>query len=221
MDANAWVTLGLATWGSTLSTWLAIRQVRRDRPALRLFVSPASHPSGRLEAAWSVRVANPTSRPIEVTTVALVDHKGLQASMEDPIPPIEVRVQNRVVDGMPVILGDGESLDVILPEPLPERFPRGAWAFDSFHRLHHVAYPPKRSKVLGHAARLLYTVRDAAGQRLHTRGWKQRESEREQLEWRARRVVNRGGVMIVPPREPFAWEQDDLSTDPDDDDRAF
>ena len=77
--------------------------------------------------------ANPSSRPIEVTTVALVDHNGLQASMEDPVRPIEVRVQGRIVHGMPVILGDSESLDVILPEPLPERAPRGAWALDSFH----------------------------------------------------------------------------------------
>ena len=129
MDVSEAATLAVAIWGAGLSTFLAVRQIRRDRPALRLFISPTQHPSGRLEAAWRVRVANPTSRPIEVTTVALIDQHGLQASMEDPVPPIEVRVQGRVVSGMPVILGDGESLDVILPEPLPERRPRGAWAF--------------------------------------------------------------------------------------------
>ncbi len=206
MDVGAWITLGLAVWGSVLSTFVAARQMRRDRPALRLFVMPSVHPSGRLEAAWRVRVANPSARPVEVTTVALVDHQGLQASMEDPVPPIEVRVQGRVVPSLPVILGDGDSLEVVLPEPLPERLPRGAWAFDSFHRLHFVSYPPKQSEVKTTVLRLVFGVRDRLGRALRTRGWRQREWEQEQLEMRARRLVERGAVTPVPPRAPFPWE---------------
>lgn len=207
VDAGQLVTLALAVWGAVLSTFVAVRQLRRDRPTLRLFVSPTAHPSGRLEAAWRVRVANPSARPIEVTTVALVDHNGLQASMEDPVPPIEVRVQGRVVPSLPVILGDGESVEVTLPEPLPERVPRGAWAFDSFHRLHFVAFPPKRSKAIGKAVRLMHRMRSRVGRELHTRGWQQREPEQQQLERRARRLVRQGAVTPVPPREPFAWEK--------------
>jgi hypothetical protein len=207
MNAGELVTLVVAIWGAALSTFLAVRQLRRDRPELRLFVMPTHHPSGRLEAAWRVRVANPSARPIEVTTVALVDHNGLQASMEDPVPPIEVCVQGRPVPGLPVILGDGESLEVVLPEPLPERFPRGAWALDSFHRLHFVAHPPKRSKSRAKIRAALFRVRDRAGRALNTRGWREREFEQQQLERRARRLVERGVITPIPPRAPFAWEQ--------------
>jgi hypothetical protein len=127
--------------------------------------------------------------------------------MEDPVPPIEVRVQGRKVSSLPVILADGESLEVILPEPLPERVPRGVWAFDSFHRLHYVAFPPKRSKVKTKVPRFLLRVRDRVGRTLRTRGWKERKFEQEQLELRARRLLERGAVTPVPPRAPFPWEQ--------------
>jgi hypothetical protein len=209
MSAVQGITLAVAIWGALLSTVVAVRQLRRDRPALRLFISPTAHPSGRLETAWRVRVANPSARPIEVTTVALVDQDGLQASMEDPVPPIELRVQGRLVPSLPVILGDGESLEAILPEPLPERVPRGAWAFDSFHRLHFVAFPPKRSAAMANIVRLMCRMRDRFGRAFNTRGWQQRESEQQQLERRARRLVDRGAVTPVPPRAPFAWEQED------------
>lgn len=113
--------------------------------------------------------------------MALLDHQGLQASMEDPVPPIEVRVQGHKVPSLPVILADGESLDVILPEPLPERVPRGAWAFDSFHRLHYVAFPPKRSKAKTTVSRLLLGARDRAGRALRTGAGKSASLSRSSL----------------------------------------
>lgn len=211
MEVGQLITLALAVWGSVLSTLLAVRQLRRDRPVLRLFVSPTAHPSGRLEAAWRVRVANPSARSVEIATVALVDHNGLQASMEDPVPPIEVCVQGQVVSSLPVILRDGESLEVTLPEPLPERFPRGAWALDSFSRLHFVAFPPKRSKAKAKAVRVMCRMRDRVGRALHTRGWEQRQAEQQRLERRARR----GAVTSIPPRAPFPWEEaEDEDTEP-------
>ena len=207
MDVAQWVTLALAIWGSGLSTFVAVRQLRRDRPELKLFIHPTQHPSGRLEAAWVVKVANPKARPVEVETVALIDHEGLQASMEDPVPPVQVRIQGRVVSGLPAVLGDGESLEVVFPEPLPERWPRGAWALDSLHRLHLTEFPPKRSRSLTSLARAYRAARDLIGHTFQTSGWKERQHEREALERRAQRILDEGRITPVPPRAPLPHEE--------------
>jgi hypothetical protein len=208
MNAGEWVTLVLAVWGAVLSTIIALRQIRRDRPNLKLFIRPGHHPSGRLEAEWVIRIANPNARPVEVTHAALIDHEGLQASMEDPVPPIEVRAQGRVVSGLPVVLGDGDSLEVVLPEPLPERVPRGAWALDSFHRLYLTTFPRKHSKGLLLVTRLVMGMRERIGRALRTRGWAERQREQERVERKARRIVEKGGVTPIPPRAPFPWEDE-------------
>jgi hypothetical protein len=207
MGTGQCVTLALAVWGSALSTFVAVRQIRRERPGLKLFIRPSGHPSGRLEAVWIVKVANPNTRPVEVTNVALIDHEGLQASMEDPVPPIETRIQGRAVSGLPAILADGESLEVVLPEPLPERVPRGAWALDSMHRLYLSNYPLKRSKSVVRAQRLVTTVRDRSGRALRTKKWQEREREQARVERKAQRILDRGGVTPVPPRAPFTHEE--------------
>jgi hypothetical protein len=103
------VTLGIAAWGAALSTVLAIRDIWRDRPRVKVKVGglvDASDPDG-VEDYWWVRVVNVRSRPLEVTAVGLRmkrpgEHYDLQ--------PIRRRVGRGSPEKLPVPIGPGQSV---------------------------------------------------------------------------------------------------------------
>jgi hypothetical protein len=136
MDAHDAITLGLAAWGATLSTGLAVRQVVVDRPAVKLFIEKRAE-------AWHIRAVNVRTRPVQLTAFGVFlrnrAFRGIDLSMqfEDPsesAPDEWVRMSAR----LPVWLRESEDAVFWLPfteSTLQEigAF-RGAWLTDSAGR---------------------------------------------------------------------------------------
>ena len=73
-----YLTTALAAWGAALSSFLAARQIRRDRPAVKVIVGfTRAEPAEESEEEfnyrdyWEVRVVNIRVRPIEITSMTL------------------------------------------------------------------------------------------------------------------------------------------------------
>jgi hypothetical protein len=104
-----YITIGLAGWGAVLSTVLAVRQVRRDRPAVRVLVDKlgSQAPNGDSKTYWWVRVVNMNPRPIAIQSVGLHSHdRQLRHYAADP-----EATKWREPTKLPVTLQDFESAE--------------------------------------------------------------------------------------------------------------
>lgn len=76
-SGGEWLSFGLAVWGAALASVLGYQQFIRDRPGVRLRMSPMSVSFESVGSAelWEVRVVNRRKRPITVRDVGLLRGK--------------------------------------------------------------------------------------------------------------------------------------------------
>lgn len=170
MSAGEIVTLVLAVWGAGLSTFLA---VQRGRRRIRLVLTPVIVSGNVTEDLWAVRAINVRERPVEITMLGLT-REGRR------IQERHVTLGKRPPAELPVVLGDGQSVEVYFSEPdglVEETTVDGAWALDTLNRLHRCRYPPRNPR-----ARFKQWRRSRKTERLRAR----LEGREPKRKWRVR-----------------------------------
>ncbi len=109
MDKLDLILLVIAAWGAILSSYLGIRELRKERRQIRVFLD---------HIEWVDRfqmiVVNTGHRPVTIVTVAVRPINELAPSENRPIYPSNEDGQNS--PSLPVLLNDGESISFLMPE---------------------------------------------------------------------------------------------------------
>ena len=103
------ISLIIAIWGAGLSSYLALRELRRERRQVRVYLD---------HIEWVERfqmlVVNVGHRPVTIVEVALRPIYPEETSGEFPIYP--EAPEGFALPKLPALLNDGESLTLPMPE---------------------------------------------------------------------------------------------------------
>jgi hypothetical protein len=142
--ANGWpFTLIIAAYGAVVSSGVALYQFLRDRPGVRVFISPSTTiidgADDRHVEIWRIRFVNHRKRPITIEEGGILLPGNLQ------LPALSVdHLGEKVPYPFPMTLGDGESQLVQVSRNDELIDVRGAWARDALDRVYKARYPSRR-----------------------------------------------------------------------------
>ncbi len=109
MDSLDLILLSIATWGAILSSYLGIRELRRERRHIRVYLD---------HIEWVERfqmiVVNTGHRPVTIVDVAIRPINELAPSENRPIYPSIEEGKNST--SVPILLNDGDAVSFLMPE---------------------------------------------------------------------------------------------------------
>ena len=160
-----WLAFGVAVYGALVATGVAAYQSVRDRPGVKLMITPYSRLLNENDrwAVWAVRVVNHRKRPITIINAGVItDGKTrLKSSFIDingqPSP-----------SPFPSELADGASIEVFVQRVGKAATVRGVWASDALNRRFQARYPSRNPIHRYHAwqdRRRFDTARAQAGRK--------------------------------------------------------
>ncbi|HET7053880.1 MAG TPA: hypothetical protein VFI09_08200 [Solirubrobacterales bacterium] len=154
--APGWLTLLLGAYGAAVSTLLAFSQMLRDRPGVKLRLTPTNveYPEedeeygGVTRDFWEVRVVNHRKRPITIRRGGMLGDRGQHLSVRivDPYAIVDSRPLR--IEPFPCRLIDGTSFSFFLElDNLRDRERAGAYVVDDLdntYRIHSPTFSPRR-----------------------------------------------------------------------------
>jgi hypothetical protein len=143
-----WLAIALGAWGAVLSTALAVSQLVRDRPGVKLrlnALSVVSEVDGEETPRdfWELRIINHRKRPITIRRA------GVFGDRQQHLMGIPFVDPERIEDGHPApvnpfpeSLTDGTSFSLFFELDLQrDRHRAGAYVIDDFGRIYKVLKP--------------------------------------------------------------------------------
>jgi hypothetical protein len=147
------LTLVLGAYGAIVSTLLAISQLLRDRPGVKLRLTPTNveyAPETETDDAltrdfWEVRVVNYRKRPITIRRGGLLGDRGQHVNARIVDPYVTSEGRPKWIEPFPKTLTDGTSFSFFLELDLRrDRDRMGAYVVDDLDR-HFRIYSPSFS----------------------------------------------------------------------------
>lgn len=142
-----WLAFGIGVYGALVASGVAAYQFIRDRPGVKLVMSPYSVAGSKPPNAWGIRIVNHRKRPITIREGGLLGERGQQLRL----PNIDPTTAERIVNPFPVQLTDGASFQFFVPLDLEleegDRATVGAFAIDDLgrtFRVHEPNHSPRR-----------------------------------------------------------------------------
>lgn len=128
-----WLALGVAAYGAAVASALAAIQILRDRPGVRLVLTPTNvnyESDGSYRDFLGVRVVNHRKRPITLRAGGLFDEQGHRRQS----PIVDLDVPDGRSNPFPKTLTDGEGFEFYVPvTALGNNLPE-AWVEDELGR---------------------------------------------------------------------------------------
>jgi hypothetical protein len=143
-----WLAFCVAVYGAVIATGVAVYQFVRDRPGVKVFLETgrAIGKTGKAFDFWLLRVVNHRKRAITIRRAGLTvkDHRWMPGKFMSFGPGVLERDGSHKESPFPVILGDGEALEIWLDAAHGGKVVK-AFAVDASDRTYVARYPRRRS----------------------------------------------------------------------------
>jgi hypothetical protein len=136
-----WLVFAIGAYGAIVATLTALYQFVRERPGVKVVLTPISWVAEDAEEAvdlWEVRVVNHRKRPITIQDSGLLRARRVLSHGF-----LLNRDGERVEDPFPVSLADGEAVAIFIDRAGIFSDAIGAWARDALNRVYYCRFPSR------------------------------------------------------------------------------